>query len=82
TLTEMAATHSRGDLPALGKLGHKLKSSARTVGALGFADLCQSLEGAAAANNAQQAARTLSELPPLMDMITRQVEHELGELRR
>src|SRR5579859_2667929 len=51
TLAEMDAAHSGGNLAALGGLGHKLKSSARTVGATGFADLCQALESAAKGND-------------------------------
>jgi HPt (histidine-containing phosphotransfer) domain-containing protein len=35
---------AHGDLPALADLGHRLKSSSKMVGAMGFAAMCQSLE--------------------------------------
>jgi HPt (histidine-containing phosphotransfer) domain-containing protein len=43
-LIELAAA-SR-DCAEIGRLGHKLKSSARAMGADGFADACQTLEAA------------------------------------
>jgi CheY-like chemotaxis protein/HPt (histidine-containing phosphotransfer) domain-containing protein len=76
TLAEMDAAHTSGDLAALGGLGHKLKSSARTVGAMGFADLCQALESADKANDLSQAGMLLRQLHPLLERIARQVEQE------
>jgi CheY-like chemotaxis protein len=75
-LDEMYAAHTGGDLAVLGGLGHKLKSSARTVGATGFADLCQALESAGKANDLQQAGLLLQQLHPLLERIARQVERE------
>lgn len=46
TLAEMYVAQAKKDLPELGRLGHKLKASARTIGASGFADLCEELEQA------------------------------------
>ncbi|MDD5242014.1 MAG: ATP-binding protein [Sulfuricella sp.] len=43
-MAEIEAALERQDLAALAALGHRIKSSARTVGAMGFADLCQTLE--------------------------------------
>jgi HPt (histidine-containing phosphotransfer) domain-containing protein len=76
TLEEMDTAHGGGDLAVLGGLGHKLKSSARTVGAMGFADLCQALETAGKANDLPQAELLLGQLHPLLERIARQVEHE------
>lgn len=78
TLTEMKTARARRDLVMLVGLGHKLKSSALTVGAFGLADLCQSLEATGAANDWPQAEQVLSRLPPLMEEIARQVERELA----
>lgn len=44
TLVEMAHARDARDLPALCALGHRLKSSSRTVGALAFGDQCHALE--------------------------------------
>jgi two-component system, sensor histidine kinase and response regulator len=77
-LAEMDAARNRRDLAMLGGLGHKLKSSASIVGALGLADLCQALETAGKADDWQQAEQMLVQLPPLLEAITRQVEDELG----
>jgi len=76
TLAEMEAAHIGGNLAALGGLGHKLKSSARTVGATGFADLCQALESAAKGNDMPLAEVLLRQLHPLLERIGRQVEQE------
>ena len=73
TLAEMEVARARRDLALLGGLGHKLKSSAATVGALGFADLCKALETAGKTNDWQQAENVLSQLPELLQEITRQV---------
>jgi PAS domain S-box-containing protein len=76
TLDEMDAAHTGGDLAVLGGLGHKLKSSARTVGAMGFADLCQALESAGQAHDLSQAGMLLRQLHPLLERIARQVKQE------
>jgi len=76
TLDEMDAAHTSGDLAVLAGLGHKLKSSARTVGATGFADLCQALESAGKSNDLPQAGLLLRQLPPLLEGISRQIEQE------
>ncbi len=76
TLDEMEIAHTGGDMAALGGLGHKLKSSARTVGAIGFADLCHALELAGKACDLPQAELLLRQLPPLLERIAQQVEQE------
>ena len=44
SLDEVEAALEADDLARVRELGHRLKSSARTVGALGMADLCLALE--------------------------------------
>jgi len=46
TAEQIRAAYAAKDLPGLGNLAHKLKSSARTVGANALADCCASLEQA------------------------------------
>ena len=80
TLSEMEVAQTEKNLPALGRLGHKLKSSARTIGALSFADLCEALERASANNNWPDAETLLAKIPLLLKRITQQLENEFNEL--
>ncbi|MDP1615317.1 MAG: Hpt domain-containing protein [Methylococcales bacterium] len=80
TLSEMEVAQTEKNLPALGRLGHKLKSSARTIGALSFADLCEALEKASANNNWPDAETLLAKIPLLLKRITQQLEREFNEL--
>ncbi len=80
TLSEMEVAQTEKNLPALGRLGHKLKSSARTIGALSFADLCEALEKASANNNWPDAETLLAKIPLLLKRITQQLENEFNEL--
>ncbi|MDH5357461.1 MAG: ATP-binding protein [Gammaproteobacteria bacterium] len=43
-MADIDEAYQHQDIDALNKIGHKIKSSARTVGALTFADLCEALE--------------------------------------
>jgi len=79
TLGEMNAAFARRDLAVLGSLGHKLKSSARTVGALGFANLCQALESSGKTGDWPQAEELLPKLPLLLERIAQQIESEIQE---
>ncbi|MXS76540.1 response regulator [Nitrosomonas sp. JL21] len=76
TLAEMNLAQAEKDLPALGRLGHKLKSSARTIGASSFADLCEKLEKANLNNNWSNAESLLKQIPVLLTQITQQLEQE------
>jgi len=76
TLAEMNIAQAEKDLPALGRLGHKLKSSARTIGASSFADLCEKLEKANLNNNWSNAESLLKQIPVVLTQITQQLEQE------
>ena len=76
TLAEMNIAQAKKDLPALGRLGHKLKSSARTIGASSFADLCEKLEKANLNNNWSNAESLLKQIPVVLTQITQQLEQE------
>ncbi len=43
-MREIEESIARGDIDRVADLGHRLKSSARTVGAMGFSELCAALE--------------------------------------
>jgi PAS domain S-box-containing protein len=76
-LNQMEAALRRGDLVTLRDLGHKLKSPARTVGALGMGELLLQLEKLPAdgsdADNQQRAQALLETLWPLLEQITEQI---------
>jgi PAS domain S-box-containing protein len=76
-LTQMEAALQRGDLVALRELGHRLKSPARTVGALGMGELLLEVEQLPVtdsdADNRQHAQALLKKLWPLLERITEQI---------
>ena len=80
TLAEMKEAQSKKDLTELGRLGHKLKSSARTIGASSFADLCEGLEKANNDSNWSDAESLLEKIPSLLEKITQQLENEFSEM--
>jgi HPt (histidine-containing phosphotransfer) domain-containing protein len=80
TLAEMKEAQAKKDLAELGRLGHKLKSSARTIGASSFADLCEGLEKANTNNDWSGAESLLEKIPSLLEMITQQLENEFSEM--
>ncbi|TXT24308.1 MAG: histidine kinase [Gallionellaceae bacterium] len=69
------AAMGRNDLVGAGEIGHRAKSPARMVGASGFADLCQALEGCAAGGDGEQASRIASQLRPLLERIAERVDN-------
>ena len=68
-LTEMDELLRQGDRDALGSAGHRLKSSAKTVGAIRFADLCQQLEEWRAGGSLAEAKTIISRLHDLLELI-------------
>ena len=61
-MADIDAALQREDLPALGALGHRSKTPARMVGAMGFADLCQALEDNALDGNLENARNIVVKL--------------------
>ena len=76
-LNQMESALQRGDLAALRELGHRLKSPARTVGALGMGELLLELEQlpvtVSDADNQQRARALLHKLWQLLEQITEQI---------
>ncbi len=73
---EMELALGAGDVQRVRELGHRVKASARTVGALGLGELCERLEKlpAAAPDAELQAARALvAQLWPLLARITEHI---------
>jgi PAS domain S-box-containing protein len=76
-LNQMETALGRGDVPALRELGHRLKSPARTVGALGMGELLLQMEqlplADSDADNALRAQAMLQKLWQLLERITEQI---------
>jgi PAS domain S-box-containing protein len=73
---DMETALGRGDVQQVRELGHRIKAAARTVGALGLADLCEDLERlppADAAKESAAAAAIVAQLWPLLERVTEQI---------
>jgi two-component system sensor histidine kinase/response regulator len=73
-LLDLAAAKDCQDMDQMAALGHSLKSSARTVGANGFADLCHALEGLKGSQKISEAERIVDQLPLILRRIEQQVD--------
>ncbi|MBR7799635.1 PAS domain S-box protein [Undibacterium fentianense] len=77
-LIEIQATQAQQDLQALAALGHRLKSSARTVGALHFGELCHQLECIRDTSTIDAARVIIAELEASFVQIEKEVEAYLA----
>jgi len=73
-IDEIEKALARNDMEELGALGHRAKSPARMVGAIGFADLCQALENCAHNGDIEEARDIVNQLRPLLQQISRKIE--------
>jgi CheY-like chemotaxis protein/HPt (histidine-containing phosphotransfer) domain-containing protein len=73
-LSEIETAKKHCDIKSMGFLGHKLKSSARTLGAHHFADLCDGLEMAGINNDWLQAEQLSRQILASFHHIKRQIE--------
>jgi two-component system sensor histidine kinase/response regulator len=78
TLVEMQNTSRHSDLIALGRLAHRLKSSAATVGAEGFSRACKELESTCQRNDAALAAQMVAELAPALEGVNAELLSDGG----
>ena len=78
-IVEIEAALERKDLATLSALGHRLKSSSRAVGALGFADQCQALEQCKDSGDVEQARDIVARLRPLLERIKEQVDNSIAQ---
>ncbi|MET0980910.1 MAG: CHASE domain-containing protein [Telluria sp.] len=77
-LAEIDSALVAGDLARAGAVAHRLKSSARAVGAMGFAEVCHELEGQHERNASAQARALGARLRSIFARLERQVPAELG----
>jgi CheY-like chemotaxis protein/HPt (histidine-containing phosphotransfer) domain-containing protein len=78
-LGEMRAAHAGDDLPALGAVAHKLKSSSLAVGAVALGRLCAQLEQASHAGHASSATALLSSIETEMAEVEQHLDILLAE---
>ncbi|WP_426343816.1 PAS domain S-box protein [Pseudoduganella sp. R-32] len=71
--TEMENALAAGELQKVRELGHRIKSSARAVGALGMAELCLQLEQLAPEAEAGAARAVLDRLWPLLHAVSEHI---------
>jgi CheY-like chemotaxis protein len=74
SMLEIDQALAAGDTARLGAIGHKLKSSASSVGALGFAALCLALEQFGRADDLENTRRIAPELRALLLRIEAEVK--------
>jgi HPt (histidine-containing phosphotransfer) domain-containing protein len=73
-LEEMDAALERQAMDTLSGIGHRFKSSARAVGAVGFGELCQGLESLKRQEDAAQARQIVDELHALLERIAEEID--------
>ena len=67
----------RNDMAAVSDLGHRAKSGANFVGAIGFYNLCQALEKGRGSMDAKQARSIVNKLRPLLERIREEININL-----
>nr|WP_315400250.1 CHASE domain-containing protein [uncultured Duganella sp.] len=76
-LREIDAALAVGDLVLLSELGHRIKSSARAVGAMRFGNLCMALERVRADADAANARRLVAQMHAMLEVLERHIAREL-----
>jgi HPt (histidine-containing phosphotransfer) domain-containing protein len=74
TIEQIQEAFQNSDLPQMSSLAHKLKSSARTVGANPLADCCQALETSGKDDDADAVVRQIEILPALFRGVQQWIE--------
>jgi PAS domain S-box-containing protein len=77
-LTELSDALDRHDLARAADLGHRIKSSARAVGAMSFGDLCLALEGFRNGGTVTEARAIVNQMYPLLDRLRTHIVAELS----
>jgi HPt (histidine-containing phosphotransfer) domain-containing protein len=76
-MVEVNEAMADADLVRLSELGHRIKSSARAVGAMSFADLCLALEHLQAGADPAVARAIVVQMQPLLDQLKDYIAQEL-----
>jgi CheY-like chemotaxis protein/HPt (histidine-containing phosphotransfer) domain-containing protein len=75
TVVQIQAAFNANDLSEVSRLAHKLKSSARTIGANRLGDCCQALEEAGKEDNTTSIRQQMKLLPVLFNGVKNWIEH-------
>ncbi len=76
-LTDIAAARSRDDAAAMADLGHKFKSSARTIGATALGNACEALEQAGKTGDMAACERHANDVTRRLNPVTQFIESHL-----
>jgi CheY-like chemotaxis protein/HPt (histidine-containing phosphotransfer) domain-containing protein len=76
-LAELSEALDRGDLARAAELGHRIKSSARAIGATRFAELCQQVEGVQQGGTIDSVRELVKAMYALLDELKRHITSEL-----
>ncbi len=79
-LNEIDDACVRGDMARVAELGHRVKSSARAVGALSFAHLCARLEGMQKDGDPAEADQVIAQMKTLLVTLSEHIAGEIIEL--
>jgi HPt (histidine-containing phosphotransfer) domain-containing protein len=78
-LGEIGAAVEAGDMERAADIAHRIKSSARAVGAMDFAQLCLQLEQLRGTGTPADAAALLARMLALREQLAEHMAQELGE---
>jgi PAS domain S-box-containing protein len=76
-MREVDAALAQDDLVALSELGHRIKSSARAVGAMQFGNLCLALERVRTDPDTASARRLVAQMHSMLGVLDRHIAQEL-----
>jgi two-component system sensor histidine kinase/response regulator len=76
-LAELAEALERSNLTRVAELGHRIKSSARAVGAMGFAESCRELERFRERGTVEEARAIVSHLVALHERLRHHIASDL-----
>ncbi|HEX8610825.1 MAG TPA: CHASE domain-containing protein [Telluria sp.] len=78
-LADVSEALDRADMERMADLGHRIKASAKAVGAMRFAGLCQDLERLRDGGTMDQARTLVASMYALLDQLNEHIAHELTE---
>ncbi|MTW06045.1 Hpt domain-containing protein, partial [Pseudoduganella ginsengisoli] len=76
-MVEVNEALAQGDMARLSELGHRIKSSARAVGAMHFGELCLALEHLKPDADPARARYIVAQMQPMLDHLQGHIAQEL-----
>src|SRR5262245_22880040 len=81
-VAEARARYDAGDLPAVERAAHSVKSSAGNLGAMRLFELAGTLERLAASGDLSEAARVVDEVERAFDCVKARIDEQRSVLQR